>query len=83
MILFASCGKKYNCHCNSTLNFNSGGTVFCTSDSSPMNEKMTKKQAQAVCDREASNIHETYKNIFSNNGSSTSFGSSKTNCTLQ
>ncbi|HRH10705.1 MAG TPA: hypothetical protein PLU73_04285 [Bacteroidia bacterium] len=81
-VLF-SCGKKYSCSCYTNVNFNSGSSVFSSAKSSPINEKTTKKQAQAICDREAANLDETYKNIFTNNGSSKAFASSKTNCTVQ
>ncbi len=39
-----------------------------------MTEKMTKKQAQAVCAHEAININNTYTNYITNNGNWSSNG---------
>lgn len=49
-----------------------------------MNRKMTKKEAKAVCDHESDNISDTYKNLFTANGTQSSGGLTvKTNCTLK
>jgi hypothetical protein len=54
-----SCKKKYNCYCSTTV---TRGYLndFHISKSKPMSEKMTKKQAQAVCDHEETTIQDTY-----------------------
>lgn len=86
MLLFFSCKKEYTCSCSTTM---VGGSVFngqgyFVSKSEPMDSKMTEKQAKAVCAHEAEAIDETYKNIFTGNGTQSSQGwYTKTNCTLQ
>lgn len=73
--IFASCKKKYNCRCNTTIIYsNAGFQSTYLSKNVPMNEKMTKKQAEAVCAHEAININYTYTNYITNNGNWSSNG---------
>ncbi|MBA2613118.1 MAG: hypothetical protein H0U95_14205 [Bacteroidetes bacterium] len=85
IIAFSSCKKKYNCHCNTTASFtNSGNTGSYNSKTAPMNKKMTKKQATAVCADEAKNLDATYANFITNNGTSSSNGvTAHSVCSLQ
>jgi hypothetical protein len=68
-----SCRKKYNCYCSTTV-VNGYINDFHVSRSKPMSEKMTKKQAKAVCDHEAESINDTYTNLFTNSGTQSSSG---------
>lgn len=84
--LSTSCKKKYNCVCKTTYLYTSSyygpGQNTFVSQTIPMNEKMTKKQAQSVCDHEAKTIDETSYNLITGNGAYSSGGSSATTSCL-
>jgi hypothetical protein len=82
-MLLTSCRKKYNCFCNTTIQFNMGQDYY-TSRNTPISEKMTKKQAQAVCDHEADDINQMYTNYWTNSGNYSANGTTfYTQCILQ
>lgn len=84
-LLFISCRKKYDCSCSTTVTDPSSyNNAYHVSETKPMIRKMTKKEASAVCDHEADNISDTYKNLFTANGTQSSGGITvKTNCKLK
>ena len=83
LVLLASCKKKYNCFCNTTIKYPSGQDYY-VSNNKPMSEKMNKKQAKATCDNEAENINQTYYNFFTNNGNWSANGTTfYTQCSVQ
>jgi len=79
----ASCKKQYDCSCGTTIKYSSGQDYY-TSKTAPMDKKMTKKQAEGVCENEAYNINATYMNLLTNNGTTSSGGvSATTNCNIK
>ena len=83
----ASCKKKYACHCSTTVSYNSFTQYIFISKTTSISEKMTKKQAQSVCDDETANLNATYANISSNNGTRNNTGgnqmTSSASCNLE
>ncbi len=78
-----SCKKNFTCACKTTVNYTGGSEVFVSSAGS-FERSFTKKQAKAVCDREATSIDKTYNNFFTNNGSWSSNGVyAKSSCVVQ
>ncbi|MBL7933768.1 MAG: hypothetical protein JNL60_17830 [Bacteroidia bacterium] len=84
-LIFVNCRKKYNCSCSTTITDQSYyNNAYHVSETKPMNRKMTKKEAKAVCDHEADNINDTYTNLFTANGTQSSGGLTvKTTCALK
>ena len=81
-IAVSSCNKNRNCSCTTTIHF-SGGQGYYASKNKPMKEKMSEKQAKAVCDHEAENINATYYNFDTNSGNYSSTTTFHTDCILQ
>ena len=83
--IFASCKKKYNCRCNTTVIFaNAGYQSTYLTKNVPMTEKMTEKQAKAACAHEALSINDTYTNFITNNSNWSSNGlNPSTICSLE
>lgn len=84
-VIFGSCTKTYNCKCTTTVNYVPNGQDIFKSEAKPMNEKMTAKQAKAVCDHEAKSVNATYVNVYTNNGTQSYQGVSNinTNCLVE
>ena len=83
VIMIFACSKKRNCSCKTTFNY-AGGSETIYSNSGPIEARLTKKQAKAVCDREATAIDKTYNNWYTNNGNWQSNGVYPTTyCTLK
>lgn len=83
IISFTSCKKKYNCRCTTTIIYQSSQSSY-SSKNVPMKEKMTEKQAKAVCANEVENIDATYNNYITNNGNWSSNGiTPHTTCALE
>ena len=82
LIIGSSCKKKRNCSCTTSI-FYSNGASYSASKTEPMTEKMSEKQAKAVCDREAENINTTYNNYHTNNGNYPAKITFNTNCILK
>lgn len=83
VVSFASCKKKYNCRCTTTVIYQSSQSSY-SSKNVPMKEKMKEKQAKAVCANEAENINATYTNYITNNGNWSSNGvNAHTTCALE
>jgi len=83
VLLMCSCKKDLTCVCKTTVNYSGGSEVF-NSSPGPLERRFTKKQAKAVCDREATAIDQTYNNAFSNNGSWSSNGVyAKSSCVVK
>jgi hypothetical protein len=84
VVFISSCKKKYNCHCSTTIITASLTQEYYVSKTKPMDAKMNKYQAKAVCDHEAENIKTTYVNLITNNGNYSSNGTKvTTNCILE
>jgi hypothetical protein len=83
LIAFGSCKKKYNCRCGTTVLFNNGQDQYL-SKNVQISEKLTEKQAQSICLREADDINTTYNNLITNNGNQSANGvTAKTNCSVE
>ena len=81
VLSFSSCRKKYNCSCHTVVNYYGGSETF-ESSVRPMEKRLTKNQAKAVCDGEAAALDETYKNFLTNNSSWSANGAySRSTCT--
>jgi hypothetical protein len=80
LVLFlVSCKKKYNCSCSTTIiDTYYYSQAYHVSETKPMSKKMTKKEAEAVCEHEEKNINDTYMNLFTNSGTQSSYGMSAT-----
>jgi hypothetical protein len=72
-LLFIYCKKQYSCRCTTTV-VDQYNSYHFNSSAAKMSQKMTKDQAQSVCDREAANATATYSNFFTNNGNWSSNG---------
>ncbi len=89
LLIFAntSCKKRYSCRCSSTLTFpqpnRSSIQGVYQPKTTPISEKMTKKQAKEVCDHEGKSINQTYMNLATNNGTQPAGFSSSTVCKLE
>jgi hypothetical protein len=83
LVLLSSCKKNYNCECKTIVNYWGGSENFISS-AQPLEKRYTKKQAQAICEREGTAIDQTYNNVFSNNGAwSTNGVYARTTCNLK
>lgn len=83
IFLICSCKKNFTCACKTTVIYAGGSEVFNSSVGS-FERRFTKKQAKAVCDREATAIDQTYNNAISNNGSwSTNGVYAKSSCVVK
>jgi hypothetical protein len=81
LLVLSSCKKNYKCSCRTVVNYWGGSETF-TSEAKPMEKRLTKDQAEAVCDREATALDEVYKNFLSNNGAwSTNGAYARSTCT--
>ncbi len=80
----SACKKKYNCSCTTTVYYVYNQQSYVVSDTKPMDKKLSKKEASAVCDHEAKNINDTYTNLFTNNGNQSSNSTrANTSCVLK
>jgi hypothetical protein len=83
VFLLSACKKEYNCHCVTTVT-DTYNSYHYNSSTSKMKKKMTKDQAQSVCDRESTNATATYTNFITNNGNWSSNGINvTTGCTVE
>ncbi len=75
--------KKYNCRCTTTVIYKYVQSSYI-SKNEKMSQKMTEKQATAVCANEAKNVNATYVNYITNNGNWSSNGlTASTICALE
>lgn len=80
--LSTSCKKYYNCDCQTTIHFSSNNQVI-NSEVKPLKAKYSKKEATAICNREASALDKTYNNVITYNGAYSSNGYySRSVCTI-
>jgi hypothetical protein len=83
-IITFGCKKNYDCACQTDITFPSGNHKYYSSNTKPVNKKLNKKQAQALCDQEAKSINSTHEAFITNNGNFSSNGySAKTSCKLE
>ncbi len=84
LIFVCSCKKQYNCSCITTVIYPDGSQGNSISQNKVMSTKMTKKQAQSVCDQEAVSINSTFIKFYSNNGGFNPplYSEANTKCTL-
>ena len=84
LIFVCSCKKQYNCSCSTTVVYPDGSQGTSSSQNKAMSAKMTKKQAQSVCDQEAISINSTFIKFYSGNGSYNppQYSEANTKCTL-
>ncbi len=84
IFVVGACKKRYSCGCKTTLNFGSqGGQQIYYTEAAPISEKMTKKQATAVCSHEKETINKSYTNDATNNGTQPARYSASTICKLE
>lgn len=69
-LLLSSCKKNYLCRCSVTI-MESGIPFKFSSSVRPVEEKLTKKQAKAVCKNQEEQLFTSYGNLYSNNGTTT------------
>jgi hypothetical protein len=65
--ILSSCKKNYNCACRTVFNY-PGGSEIIESSQKPLEKRLTKKQAKAICDSEAAALEKTFNNWWTNNG---------------
>ena len=83
LVLSCSCKKNRMCTCNTLVNYPGGSENF-TSGPKPLEKRLTTKQAETICKREASAVDKTYSNGFTNNGNLPANGVySRTTCDLK
>ena len=72
------------CSCITTVIYPDGSQGNSISQNKVMSTKMTKKQAQSVCDQEAVSINSTFIKFYSNNGGFNPplYSEANTKCTL-
>jgi hypothetical protein len=62
---FVSCKKQYTCRCTvSVYDYNETIPHVYKSESTPIAEKMTQKQAEDVCQHQQAALNATYRNLF-------------------
>lgn len=83
ILILSSCKKDYNCSCRSVFNYPGGSETFLSSQK-PLEKRLTKKQAQAICDSEAAALEKTLNNWWTNNGTWASGGTyARSSCKLE
>ena len=70
LVLFISCHKTYTCSCRTVINEPGYSSSTYRDDASPYTTSMSKSEAQAACDNKKASLDESYKNFFTDNGSS-------------
>ena len=83
LLFVCSCKKEYNCYCNTTVIYPDGSQGVSNFQGKAMSSRMTKKQAQSVCNQEALSINSTLIKFYSGNGSYQQYAEANTKCTLQ
>lgn len=85
VLVLVSCKKQYTCRCSvSVYDYNKPAPRTIKSESAPMDAKMTKKQAEEVCDHQEAALNATYRNLFYSLTFSTTVGAkAESDCNLQ
>ena len=64
-VVFVSCKKKYTCSCTvSVYDYNQTVPRVFKSENTPMDAKMTQKQAEDACQHQQAALNATYRNLF-------------------
>jgi hypothetical protein len=64
-VSLVSCKKQYTCRCTvSVYDYNQTVPHVFKSESAPIAEKMTQKQAEDVCQHQQAALNATYRNLF-------------------
>ena len=84
VVTLLSCKKQYTCSCNTTF-YDQGAQTIFNAKQIPISKKLTKKQAQSVCDHEANNLDTLWYNYATNYGNSPLISGEKfySSCALQ
>jgi hypothetical protein len=83
--VLVSCKKQYACRCTvSVYDYNETVPRVFKSETTPIEKKMTKKQAEDMCDHQEAALNATYRNMFYSLTFSTAIGAKATSdCVLK